>query len=425
MTKLLQIAATTLLAFCTWSALVFFAFSEGWFRSPIAQSREPAAFVAAAVERADRDSLGNLAMVVIADGEIVGSHYLSKSDPVGPGSRFQVASLSKWLTAWGVMKLVEEGRLDLDAPVNTYLTRWQLPDGPFDEDGVTIRRLLSHTAGLGDGLGYDGFASAQDVQSLEQSLSRASDVSPNAAGSVVVTSEPGSEWNYSGGGYTLLQLIVEEVSGRSFAEYMNEAVFDPLAMDATSFNHSDAAQHGDMAENFNPAGQAEPFRHYPALAASSLFTTAGDMARFVVAQAPGQENPVLSEATRAQMRVPHGRELGADIWGLGTMLYAENGSGEFIIGHDGNNEPAINSAVRLDPETGDGIVILETGSPLLATELAGEWVFWKTGNVDFLMFSMMIEDMLLWILGGAIVLIVLATAWGRRSRSISSPCTVT
>ncbi len=86
------------------------------------------------------------------------------------------------------------------------------------------------------------------------------------------------------------------------------------------------------------------------------------------------------------MRVPRGRELGADIWGLGTMLYAENGSGDFIIGHDGDNEPAINSAVEHRPATGDGIVILETGTPLLATEIAGEWVFWKTGKVDFLMF---------------------------------------
>ena len=420
MKNLLKIAATTLLTISVWSALVFLAFSEGWFRSPIAQSREPAAFVEAAKEQADRASRGNLAMIIIEDGEIVGSHYQSKGAPVGPGTRFQVASLSKWLAAWGVMKLVEEGRLDLDTPVNTYLTRWQLPDGPFDEDGVTIRRLLSHTAGLGDGLGYDGYASAEDVQTLEQSLSRASDASPNAAGSVEVTSEPGSEWNYSGGGYTLLQLVVEEVSGQSFATYMDQAVFDPLAMDDTSFNHSDAVQRGDVAENFNPDGRAEPFRHYTALAASSLFTTAGDMARFLVAQAPGQENPVLSEATRAQMRVPHGRELGADIWGLGTMLYAENGSGDFIVGHDGNNEPAINSAVRFDPETGDGIVILETGTSLLATELAGEWVFWKTGKVDFLMFSMVIEDMLLWILGGAIVLIVLAIVWVRRSKPKAS-----
>ncbi len=248
MKKFFKIAATTLLAFAVWSALVFLAFSEGWFRSPVTQSREPAAFVEAAVEMADRASLGNLAMIVIEDGEIVGSHYLSNGDPVGPDSRFQVASLSKWLTAWGVMKLEEEGRLDLDTPVNTYLTRWQLPDGPFDEDGVTIRRLLSHTAGLGDGLGYDGFASAEEVQSLEQSLSGASDASPNAAGSVVVTSEPGSEWNYSGGGYTLLQLVVEEVSGQSFAAYMDEAVFDPLAMDDTSFDHSIAAQDGDIAE---------------------------------------------------------------------------------------------------------------------------------------------------------------------------------
>lgn len=155
------------------------------------------------------------------------------------------------------------------------------------------------------------------------------------------------------------------------------------------------------------------------MAAAALFTSAGDMARFAIAQAPGAVNPVLDEEHRTRMRVPHGRELGADIWGLGTMLYALNGNGDFIIGHDGNNEPAINTAVRLDPDTGDGIVVLETGAPILATKLAGEWVFWKTGNVDFLLFSMLIEAMFTWILVGSIVILVTAIAWAwlRRSRS--------
>lgn len=392
------------MTFACWSALVFLVFSEGWLRSPIATSPKPAAFLEASDDIIADARPGNLVMVLIEDGQVVGSRELSRGNPVDTASRFQVASLSKWLTAWGVMKLAEDKRLDLDAAVSTYLTRWQLPDGPFDEDGVTIRRLLSHTAGLGDGLGYQGFASAGEVQSLEQSLTRARDASPNAMGSVQVTSEPGSEWNYSGGGYTLLQLVIEEVTGQPFAAYMEEAVFAPLALENTSFSHPDAPE--DVAQNFAASGQAEPYRHYTALAASALFTTAEDMARFVAAQSPGTKNPVLGEDARKQMQTPHGRQLGADIWGLGTMLYAANNSGGFIIGHDGNNEPAINSAVRFDPETGDGIVILETGAPLLATRLAGEWIFWKTGKVDFLLFSLAMKQMLFWMLGGGIILIL-------------------
>jgi CubicO group peptidase (beta-lactamase class C family) len=84
------------------------------------------------------------------------------------------------------MTLVEDGRLDLDTPVQTYLTRWSLPESEFGNDGVTVRRLLSHTAGLTDGLGYAGFAPGIEVQALTDSLTRAADASPGADGRVLV-----------------------------------------------------------------------------------------------------------------------------------------------------------------------------------------------------------------------------------------------
>lgn len=421
MKRFLLTAVGILLAVGLWVVLVFLGFSEGWGRQPVVASSSPDAFMQAAERMITEDHVGNAALVLIEDGEIAGTNFTSAGEPVGPHTRFQVASLSKWLAAWGVMTLVRDGEIDLDAPVSTYLTRWQLPDGPFEEDEVTVRRLLSHTAGLGDGLGYQGFAQAEEVQSLEDSLTQAGDASPNADGAVSVVAEPGSGWNYSGGGYTLLQLVVEEVSGESFSDYMASHVFRPLGMTDTTFAYDEAAA-ADLAENYNLDGEAEPFRHYTALAATSLFTSAADMARFAMAQAPGAEDrypQTLSPDLRAEMRAPHGSQMGADIWGLGTMLYAANGEGDFIIGHDGNNEPAINTAVRLNPDTGDGIVVLETGSNLLATEIAGEWVFWKTGNVDFLMFSMRMETMLLWMAIGALLILIVGIVIGwkwRRSR---------
>src|SRR5262249_43559899 len=150
------------------------------------------------------------------------------------------------------------------------------------------------------------------------------------------------------------------------------------------------------------------------------YTTALDMTRFVAAHVAGRsgETPgrgVLAPATLALMRAPHASQFGVEIWGLGTMLYAPNGAGDFIIGHDGNNEPAINTAVRLAPATGEGIVVLETGNPLLATELAGEWVYWKTGTVDFLAFTMATRSMIRLMIGGwvAIVLASAVIAWRR------------
>ena len=130
---------------------------------------------------------------------------------------------------------------------------------------------------------------------------------------------------------------------------------------------------------------------------------------------------MLTASTLEQMRKAHASQMGAEIWGLGTMLYAPNGAGGFVVGHDGSNEPAINTAVRLNPATGNGIVILETGNRLLATRLAGEWVFWETGNLDFLTVTMEARRMFKVIAAGWIVILVgaLVMAWrGRRARRL-------
>ena len=169
MKKMIGIAALTLTAIVIWSGSIFIIGSEGWLKHPIAADASAQSFVAAAAEIVEQDHRGNLSMLLVEGGEVAASYHSSTGKPVDENSVFQVASLSKWLAAWGVMTLVEDGVIDLDEPVSRYLTRWQLPTGPFDNDGVTTRRLLSHTAGLDDGLGYAGFDSDSAVQSLESS----------------------------------------------------------------------------------------------------------------------------------------------------------------------------------------------------------------------------------------------------------------
>jgi hypothetical protein len=102
---------------------------------------------------------------------------------------------------------------------------------------------------------------------------------------------------------------------------------------------------------------------------------------------------VLKPETIKMMRAPAAKTMGMDIWGLGTILYSPTGNGDFIIGHDGKNTPPINTAVRLNPETGNGIIVLEMGNPILATQLASEWVFWETGKVDLTLFTMLKDNM--------------------------------
>lgn len=100
------------------------------------------------------------------------------------------------------------------------------------------------------------------------------------------------------------------------------------------------------------------------------------------------------------MREPHGKQFGADIWGLGTMLYAPTAADAFVFGHDGQNDPAINAAVRINPDNGDAIIALTSGGRLLATRLASEWTYWQTGGPDFLVIGTALREAVVPLLAG-------------------------
>ena len=380
-----------------WAALMFAGTRYGWWHRPIAEQGSTEAYLEAVRQELDTQFVGNFALAVLEDGRVASEVFHSAGKEVDGNTVFQVASLSKWISAFGVMKLVEQGSLDLDAPVGNYLTRWQLPPSELNNDDVTVRRLLSHTAGLTDGLGYSGFEPGTPPQTIEESLTKAADADEGIGGSVQVGIEPGSAFEYSGGGYTLLQLLVEEVTGKSFASFMRESIFVPLQMDHSTYVLEDAPDLR-LAEFYNSDGSEAAHYRYTSLAATSLYTSLNDLELFFQVFLTGSNGEpigrrVLNPETIRMMREPHARTMGIDIWGLGTILYARTENDDFIIGHDGRSTPPINTAVRLNPDTGDGIIVLETGNPLLATKLASEWVFWKTGKVDLPLFTMESESM--------------------------------
>lgn len=423
MRRWILFGTATLAVLAVWTAVFVAGTLEGWWRQPLAARGDTRAFAAAADQMIARESTGNLALSLIEGGRPVHERFASTGAPVDRDTLFQVASLSKWITALGVMTLVDAGRVDLDAPVDAYLKRWKLPASEFDNRQVTVRRVLSHTAGLTDGLGYMGFAPGQPVQPLVSSLTRAVDASPGADGAVKVGLQPGAGWKYSGGGYALLQLLIEDVTGEPFDAYMRRAVLDPLGMTRSTFLLSEPGP-GNVAVIYGPGGKPAIHYRFTAAGAASLYTSTADLTRLIAAQRQGPDGApagrgVLKPSTLAEMRKPHARQYGADIWGLGLVLYAPNGAGDFIAGHDGNNFPAINTSARFDPASGDGIVVLETGDDLLATRLAGEWVFWRTGKVDTLMVLMEVKQTLLvlavgW---GVILLGAGATGWRLRRRA--------
>ncbi len=421
-------AIAAVLLLIGWTALFDASLIGGWQRRISAPRGDATAFARAAQAMIDRENRGNVGFALLHNGRIVAEHFASIGDPVDRDTLFQVASVSKWVTAWGVMKLAEDGRIDLDDPVSMYITRWRLPDGEFDETQVTVRRLLSHTAGLTDGLGYGGFAPGEPVQTLEASLTRAADASFGADGRVRVGARPGERFKYSGGGYALLQLLIEEVAGQPFNVYMQRAVLRPLGMTRSTYVLPDDDL--NVAEVFDSGSEAIHYR-FSAPAAASLYTSPADMARFLQAHVRGANGEpagrgVLRPETLEEMRRPHAYLFGAEIFGLGTALYAPNNAGGFVIGHEGNNAPAINTSARVDPATGDGIVLLETGDPRLATEIADEWVFWNTANAGLVTVLLGAERALPVLVGGWLAIVAGATivvglVVARRRRLASSP----
>ena len=422
MKKILRYVLVTVFIMIVWAGVVFLGTVNGWLHKPIAKQNTSESFMAAVDSEIDQQFVGNFAMAILKEGVVEHEKFHSAGKPVDRNTVFQVSSLSKWISAFGIMKLVEDGKLDLDAPVSKYLTRWQLPSGEFNNEEVTVRRLLSHTAGLTDGLGYSGFETGTPVQSIEQSLTKASDTDEGITGAVSVGIKPGSEFKYSGGGYTLLQLLVEEVSDRSFASYMKESVFEPLGMSHSTYVWGDSTNYL-LAEFYNSDGKISMHYRYTALAATSLYTSLSDLELFFQAHLVGRNKEpigrnVVKPETIKIMREPHGQTMGIDIWGLGTILYAPIDGNDFIIGHDGKSTPPINTAIRLNPETGDGIIILETGNPIIATKLASEWVFWKTGMVDTFLFPLLMNGLVTTIGIGWVVIIGAAIIFGivRRRR---------
>jgi CubicO group peptidase (beta-lactamase class C family) len=383
---------------------------QGWWRPLPAPHGDAAAFIDAAKARFAAESKGNIALALLANGRVVGTYFASHGKPVDGQSLFQVASLSKWVTSFAVMRLVEQGRIDLDAPISRYLKRWKLPPSRFDNDAVTVRRVLSHTAGFTDGLGYLGFAPGRTPQPLAQSLTRAADAQPGADGSVRVGIQPGTQWRYSGGGYTMLQMMIEDVTGRNFNDYMRETVLAPLGMSHSTFVDPDLAR---LAQFYAIGGGKAPHYRFTALAAASLYTSVDDMTRFLQAQLPGA-NGVLKPQTLAEMREPTAQIYGIPLWGLGNILYAPNGKGGFVVGHDGQNAPAINTTARIDPGTGDGIVVLSSGNPMLAVEIGGDWVYWHTGVIDLMTINRELDRTLSIFAVGAGLIVLLGTAAGWR-----------
>jgi len=258
-------------------------------------------FIKAVSKEVEKEYAGNFAMEIMKDGKVEKEWFYTKNKNINRNTIFQVASLSKFVSAAGVMKLVELEKINLDTLVNRYLKRWQLPISQFDNQQVTVRKLLSHNAGLTDELGYVGFENRDSVLTIESSLTKTKDADIGISGEVKVGVEPGSKWQYSGGGFTILQLLVEETSGQSFDAFMKDSIFKPLNTTSSNYLWNDSLNYR-LCKFYNTDQSPAPHHYYTSLAATSLYTSLADLEKFFQLFLKGTNNEpagrgILSPAT--------------------------------------------------------------------------------------------------------------------------------
>ncbi len=254
--------------------------------------------------------------------------------PATAATLFQAASISKPVAAMGALRLVEQGQLSLDEDVNAKLRSWKLPaNGLTAKQPVTLRLIMNHGAGT-TVHGFPGYAPGSPAPSVPQLLDG---TKPANTAAVRVDLEPGTRWRYSGGGTTIMQLLMTDVTGEPFPSLMRRLVLDPVGMTASTYEQPlPSSRAAEAATGYRSSSRAVGGRYhtYPEMAAAGLWTTPTDLARLAIEiqrSLAGTSNKVLSrEMTAAMLK----RGVGGH--GLGPSVDFEGDSLRF--GHGGANE---------------------------------------------------------------------------------------
>ncbi|HYP04710.1 MAG TPA: serine hydrolase domain-containing protein [Bryobacteraceae bacterium] len=270
-------------------------------------------------ERMKFHNVPAVGVAVVEDGK------LSWAKTYGAGwsvrTRFQAASISKPVAAVAALRLVARGDLSLDEDVNKKLKSWKVPENQWGKP-ITLRQLLSHTAGL-TVHGFPGYAKTAEIPTGVQIVKGGP---PANTAAVVVNVEPGTIFRYSGGGYQVLQVLIEDVTGKPFARAVKELVLDPADMKDSGYDQPPIAS---AARGHNSKGEpiAGDWHIHPEQAAAGLWTTPTDVARFLIAV---HTSKLLPPAVTKEMLTPV-----KDGYALGFGIEGEGQAESF--GHNGSN----------------------------------------------------------------------------------------
>ncbi len=295
-----------------------------------------------------------VSVAVIHNGQIdwaagYGERDVISGAPVTAETLFQAASISKSVSALVTLRLAQEGKLDLDAPISDILTSYALPDTDFKGE-VTPRRLLNHTAGLNVG-GFGGYRTSEPIPSVAEVVAGLGNSDP------VRRIENAGEWiRYSGGGSTLLQLALMDLTDQDFTSLTRETVITPLGMTHSTYAQplpTDAWPNHSGAHTSDGRQIPGGFHVYPEQYPAGLWTTPSDIARFaleVQRLAAGQDGQVLDAASGRAMLTP---AFGRSALGLFISEYG----GVSWFGHSGSNE-GFKCDFRASFDGGHGVVVM-------------------------------------------------------------------
>ena len=270
---------------------------------------------------------------------------------VTPQTLFQAASISKSISAIGILKLVEDKKIDIDNDINQYLRSWKFPyDSVTKNKKITVRNLLNHSSGLNVS-GFPGYFSTDSIPTILQILDGKTPSKTPAVKSVL---EPGLTYQYSGGGICITQLIMTDISNQPFETYMQNSVLKPLGMNESFFIQPPPLEKKNLlATAYNKDGSEVPGKYcnYPELAAGGLWTTPTDLAKYIVEtqlSLLGKSSKVLSpEMTKMRLTSFDGYSA------LGVYIRNNGKYFEFSGGNYG-----FTSDYWADMENGDGVIVM-------------------------------------------------------------------
>lgn len=349
------------------------------FNAQVVMANSESAFRTWIISAMKQENIPGISIAVIKDYKMVWAEGFGMADivnarPVTPETLFQAGSVSKPVTAMAALKSVQDGKLSLHGDINQFLTTWKIPGNAYTKkEKISLEKLLSHSAGINVS-GFTGYPQGKKIPTLLEILN----------GQVPAHSEPirvvapvGKHFEYSGGGYTIIQQALIDTWHRPFNSILEQLIFKPLHMKNSRFDQP-------LPKSLESAS-ALPYRNgkllpggthtYPELAAAGLWTTPTDLAKFMISiqkSLNNDKNQILAKKWAELLAVipeSHSSEKNPSEtthMGLGFMVgldkYGKTAKHGSYFGHAGQNE-GYRMFFLADSKKGNGVIIMTNMSP--------------------------------------------------------------